>query len=190
MKGFVEVTGRVLDYYTLEPIQVRVRLMGDDATSAKDSQKGTVQLATEVSDQDGTFKLRSKPSKRSNYYIHISDGDFKELNIQENQSNALGDFISGQHTFTCSITIIPRSDSSLHVAKGSLQQSYYSFSSGTSATVQNTMTIYASGWRSYNKSFPIWYTTYCYYPAHYSTNYFIAVPISALNAPLTTTLYY
>jgi hypothetical protein len=190
LTGHVEVTGRVLDYFTNEPISVRVTLQGDDATSAKQQTQASISLASTMSNTDGTFKLRSRPSKRGNYYISIEGGTFEKINLKENQTLDLGDCLAGTHDFYCDITVIPQSDSSLRVQKTYLTNDYHSFPKGTTATVRNTITLTSKSFNGYNKSFPIWYSAHCSNPPYYSTSYYKYVPITSLNSVLTTTIYY
>jgi hypothetical protein len=114
----VEVSGYVVDYFTNEPLQVEVTLMGDDATSAKNSTEGTITLAKTTSNSDGSFYIKTRPSRRSNYYISIQTGEKKEISVELNKNVDLGIFYAGSHDFICNITVIPRSDSSLQLQKG------------------------------------------------------------------------
>jgi hypothetical protein len=186
----VEVSGRVLDYFTHEPIQVEVALMGDDATSAKSQSEGTIFLASMTSKSDGTFHLKSKPSRRDNYYISVFGGVYEKIDIELNKNNDLGDFIAGSHDIFCNITVIPRSDSTLRVQKNQITNDTFFFDTGTNATVQNSLTFYYSTFINYNGSFPIRYTATSTHPPYYGTNYYKYVPITSLTGPLTTTIHY
>ena len=190
LRGHVEVSGHVFDYITNEPIQVEVTLMGDDATSAKNSTEGTIILEKTTSNADGSFYLKSRPSRRDNYYISIQTGEKKEISVELNKNVDLGVFYAGSHDFVCSITIVPRSDSSLQLQRGSVISDYNSFAPGTATTVQNRITLTQSGYNGYNKSFPIWYTAKCKYPAYYGTSYYKSIPITSLTGLLATTIYY
>lgn len=190
LRGYIKVNGRVLDYFTNEPIKIRVSLMGDDVTSAKNYAEGSITLATTTTNSDGTFSLQSKPSKRGRYYIAVAGEVTKRVNVELEQNNDVGDFLAGSHVFLCNITVIPRSDSTLRLQKGMLKSDYYFFDKGTTAVVQNSITLNALSFNNFNKSFPIWYTAKSYYPSYSGTDYYKGVPITSLTSPLTATLYY
>lgn len=184
--GHVEVSGRVLDFFTKEPIQVAVSLMGDDATSAKTQSEATIGLATTTTTSDGKFHLKSRQSKRRNYYISIYGREKEEIKIQLNQNTNLGDFAVGVHFYTCDITIIPRSDSSISLYKGN---SFDYFNSGTTTTVQHKIRITSPTFID-SISHPIWYITKSTHFPYSTTNYSKHILITPLTGPLTTTIYY
>ena len=190
LQGHVEVSGYVVDYFTNEPLQVEVTLMGDDATSAKNSTEGTITLAKTTSNSDGSFYIKTRPSRRSNYYISIQTGEKKEISVELNKNVDLGIFYAGSHDFICNITVIPRSDSSLQLQKGPSINDCHSFAPGTTTTVQNSITLYQNNYNSYNKCFPIWYTAKYKYSPYYGTSYYKSIPITSLTTPLTATVYY
>jgi hypothetical protein len=70
----VTVTGRLLEISTQAPLgEKEIVLYGDDVTSAKSSQMGTIKLATRYTRKDGTFKISCNSSRRGRYYLRAGD---------------------------------------------------------------------------------------------------------------------
>ena len=67
----VEVRGRLIGAGSNIPLQVKVELHCDDATSAKDSEKNVFTIATTTSNSDGSFTLKATASRRNTYYLYV-----------------------------------------------------------------------------------------------------------------------
>lgn len=97
----IEVKGRILHAATLQPFYTKVYLYGDDATTAKNSGQGTVQLCSTTSNQDGTFTLKTNASQRPNYYLWVDKGNSSSnvnpngasFTVADNSTKDLGDVL-------------------------------------------------------------------------------------------------
>ncbi len=83
-KAFKRVTvrGVILNSISHQPVQTKVYLVADDATSSKNSQQQSMTLSSTQSNVDGSFVLESKASKRNTYYIHANDSTGKRINVK------------------------------------------------------------------------------------------------------------
>lgn len=72
-KAFKHVTirGKIIYDSTMLPFTDTVYIMADDATSAKNSTEATIFIGEVACKSDGSFEIRSRSSKRSNYYLYI-----------------------------------------------------------------------------------------------------------------------
>lgn len=183
-RGYVEVKGRVLDYFTHDPISTTVELRANDIHESNyQLRDAAILLSSSGTKADGSFDLRSKPSKDSEYYLWVTKVTSLKPNLKENSVNDLGNIYGGSHTFSCSISFIPRSDSSLTV--GNLV-----FSAGTYTQVMITAKYGVHEYEGNKHNFCVGYETTCKYLPNYSTNNSVCVPIVDLNSILTTTVYY
>src|SRR4051812_6742870 len=103
----IHATGRLLNYYTKEPIIENVSLVGDDATSSKNSQERSRTMCSDKTDENGYFDIKSNASRRNHYYIYVRYWEEKTDNswyspyaftCKENGTTDLGDFLIGSHT--------------------------------------------------------------------------------------------
>jgi hypothetical protein len=103
----VVVGGRVLNFWTKEPLQETVSLMGDDVTSAKESQYGTMLIASGTPDVEGYFVLRGRASKRNHYCIRAGESDrYQTTYFSITGSNYdVGDLYGGEHDFYCKVQL-------------------------------------------------------------------------------------
>ncbi len=137
--GYVEVHGRLLYFFSEEPVITRqVTLWTDDATSAKNSTEHSILLATGFTGSDGSFSLRSKPSRRAAYYFSSEgSGRMEKLNIRINQKNDLGTIYVGRHSFNCKINLVPVSDSCIAISPPN-GGNYTVYSAGTTTSCVQT----------------------------------------------------
>jgi hypothetical protein len=72
----IEVTGRLVNYFSKEPVaNAIVHLLADDVHSGKSSAYAAIALASATTDENGLFVIKCKQSKKTEYYIKISDED-------------------------------------------------------------------------------------------------------------------
>ena len=160
--GHVEVKGRLLHFFTNQPLQKSVELRGDDATSSKNSTENSISLCKGQSNEDGTFDIRSKPSRRDRYYLYIDGKSWNEkktseIDVTANKTNDLGDIFIGTQTFYCRITIHGTSDSSITFYPTIYNGQFFAFNSGTSTQFLQSVTYYKDDYEDNNHNFYIYY---------------------------------
>jgi hypothetical protein len=68
----VKVTGRLFHSSTQQPFSdSEVALYADDALSAKDQTRNSIQLTTTTTNAEGFFILKANASKKRNYYLRL-----------------------------------------------------------------------------------------------------------------------
>ena len=112
----IEITGRLLNYYSKEPITyTTVHLLADDAHSAKDVYNASVQLATVKSDENGLFVIKCNQSKKTAYYIKTDEYDPYKHGLYDTTFNSsdskinLGNIYGGNHDVVFKIHMRPTS---------------------------------------------------------------------------------
>jgi hypothetical protein len=197
MSGHVEVSGRLINYYTGEPIAATVVLRADDATSAKDSQRASQTLCSVKTNGDGSFTLRSRPSKKSSYYLFI-DGDpydtgrnyDGQIDLSVNKKSDLGEIKWGSKIFYCDITLVSAGDSCIDVQ--SYNNAYREFSKGTSLTYRDSVKYTYTEFLQAKGNYLLGYRkSDCVNKEPYSGDYkfyYVQLPIS--QGVLTTTITY
>lgn len=88
----IRVKGRILNSATLKPIETKVFLVGDDAWSSSSYAEHAHNLASTMSNIDGTFTLSSRQSTREHYFIYAHDSLGRKISV---------DFKSGSSEFFC-----------------------------------------------------------------------------------------
>ncbi len=70
----IEVRGRLINYFTKEPISdEKIVLRSNDVHSASSYALASIELASPITNSDGSFILKSKASKKNKYYLQIGD---------------------------------------------------------------------------------------------------------------------
>lgn len=140
--GSVEVHGQILNYFTYEPISVDVTLVADNVHSASSYAPESITLAETTSKSDGTFSLKSKPSKGSNYYLHIDNMHFydakteqSKIELSKNSKKDMGVILSGSQEFICKVTLVSTSGSKCIWFYDRPNNKYTFFNTGTNTTI-------------------------------------------------------
>ncbi len=104
----IKATGRILHFYTKQPISTGLSLVSDNQFSGSAK---TVDIASGHSDENGYFTLKGKASKANPYYLYISEdrGQARQITLRENSTTDLGTFYTGSHTFHYKVRLIPDS---------------------------------------------------------------------------------
>lgn len=146
----VEVKGRILNYYTGQPISTGVALRSDNKFSG--SSDG-ISIGGATSDKEGYFVIKGRASKASTYYLSFDGGYGKtSVDVKENQVTDVGNFYSGSYTLNVKVTLIPDSGKCFR----SLYPSF-SFPAGTNTVfvfqtekkLPDSSFYYAFGYSSY-----------------------------------------
>ena len=113
----IEVQGRLVNFYTKEPIPNSVvKLKANNVHSASSYSPASILLDTYTTNNDGTFILKSKASKGENYYIELDTRDHiynlwsdTSFTSTPNKIVQLGDIYSGEHLYLFKVRFIPTS---------------------------------------------------------------------------------
>jgi hypothetical protein len=191
--GFVEVRGRMVHFFTREPRDLQVRLMADDATSSKNSTEASILLDETQTGSDGSFRLRSKPSRRAAYYLSFSDANgLLEINAKTNKINDLGDVETGTMVFNCTINLVPVSDSCIQLFNPDVGE-FFVYSAGTSTQVIMSDVHTKKSFEESGRNFIIHYrkgkNCKVYQGPDFHRDYVLKVPI-ATSSELKVTLLY
>jgi hypothetical protein len=193
--GKVEVHGRIVNYYTGEPMTATVALVADDVTSAKNSAEASITLDKETTKSDGTFSLKSRPSKRGRYYLWVNGRPWEETNSYgkidvSNGVTELGDIKAGTYTFYCNITLVPVSDSCIDIRKS--DGSYASFAKGTSTVYNHFLEYSYKRYRENGGKYRIDYQkSDCIHQNYYNNDFkYFTVELPLSSAVLSSTISY
>jgi len=184
----IDISGRLVNYFTKEPITENMTLMGDDATSAKEVQMRTQTIATGKSDENGHFNFKTKASRRNSYYLFVRYGEpttdntyFQQysFSVNENSKTELGDVLIGHHFFTCNVKIIATSNYSIAVGSTICKP-------GSTTQMKYTRKYSSEEFKDNKKMFIIGYTLFDNATTTYSS---VSIPIGTYDT-LSTTIQY
>jgi hypothetical protein len=105
----VTVEGRVLNFFTRQPLATLVVLRADDVHTWHIGDGGEIILGQTISGTDGRFKIESKPTKGNNYYLEIEGKDISRagsrIHINGKGQTDIGDVLAGFQDFYCRVTV-------------------------------------------------------------------------------------
>lgn len=159
----VYVKGRVLHFFTKEPMVSRITLRTPGGNGFRNSgfQQGGVWLTEAISDQNGEFRLRSKPARNDEYNLFIDNAPWDVLNnnsrveLEEKVTVNLGDIFTGEQTIFCKIHLQSVSGFSIEL----LSPNFHAFAAGTNTTVIDsrkfTYTDFRNGGSTYRINYDV-----------------------------------
>jgi hypothetical protein len=170
----VQGHGRVLNYITKEPISCNIDVTSTSATTSKDVPH--VNLISTSSASDGTFNFKTKASKSNDYYVKFNlDNDYSPeygISLKDGKDSDLGDILTGKFTFSCNITLISVSSSTLTILY--TQNGNVEFPPGSTTQFMSKVTWNKEFYKDQNGLFPI----QCLLDGSSSTYSLIQIPIN------------
>jgi hypothetical protein len=159
----VEIKGRVLNYFTHEPIAAAGEIANDSHFVGNGD---GVLIASFQCDNDGYFTAKGKASKGNAYFLFLADGQSRRIEVNEDEITDIGNFYIGSHEFHCKLTLVPDSGKCITIniptftGYNIVNTSSLTFPAGTSTTITFNNTkfwpskdyaLLDSIWLSYSK---------------------------------------
>lgn len=177
---FVRFKGRIVHFFTKEPLSLEVHVNADDALSSKNSTENTIFICGGKSNTNGFFDIKGKASTRGGYYLWVDgrtyifeDGD-RDLTKKD-----VGEITFGSQSITTKLTLHKISNSSLDFYNDAVVFNSYNDTS----IIKNSVIDYQSFRKSQTLDFSYRVNTSGIYS--YSV---VSVPITS--AALTATISY
>jgi hypothetical protein len=195
--GKVEVKGRLVDYFTNQPVAASVKLGGDD-NNQKNAQPAII-LATVKTDNDGTFTIKDKAVKSGQYYLSFQGisqngstsafdaaGKIDKFSIAKNGSKDFGTLYETTHTFYCKITLNYTSNVNNDIYIDYIGGNLIYFPSGVNTQTTTVVKYFKSDYESHNHNFDF---TYLLLGPSVNHRYSVSVPILSEDTVYTTINY-
>ena len=148
-----EGNGRIVHFFTGNPIKSSIHFRGDDPTTAKNLTKIISDIDT---DENGYFEFKfltnTYPSK--SYITYDNQSEYFPKEIKSKIKNEYGNIYIGNQKFICKIGLIPISGSQIFF-KNPVQ----TFSQGVNAQTRQSLTYTKQIYEEKNHSYHIEYYT-------------------------------